>query len=96
MYIIFLQQMRKTQQQLVSFSYVIYYFMNIGGTCCCFSSSVGDSKFVLGTDVQGELSPRGQISKGDFCPRRLFSKEAFNSDKLARIIFFILYWILRY
>ena len=43
-----------------------------------------------GTNVQGT------VVQWDFGPRRLLSKEAFTSDKLAQIIFFLLYWISRY
>ena len=61
----------------------------------------GMDTFVQGTVVKGYLCPRRQMSKetvvqGDFGPRRLLSKEAFTSDKLAHIIFFILYWMLLY
>ena len=46
------------------------------------STLVGVATFVQGTVVQG-----------DFGPMRLLSKEAFTSDKLAQIFFFILYSI---
>ena len=66
----------------------------------------GVATFVQATVVQGDLGPRGQMSKGTnvqgtvvqgyFGPRRLLSKKAFTCDKLAQIIFFILHWILQY
>ena len=38
----------------------------------------------------------GTVVQGDFGPRRLLSKEAITSDKLAQIIFSLLYWIFCY
>ena len=69
---------------------LIWWYM--GERCChiCPRDSCPRRPWSKGTNVQGT------VVQGDFGPRRLLSKEAFTSDKLAQIIFFILYWILRY
>ena len=60
--------------------------------CChiCPRDSCPRRPLSKGTNVQGT------VVKGNFGPMRLLSKEAFTIDKHAQIIFFILYWILRY
>ena len=65
------------------------------------TSVYGVATFVQGTVVQGDLGPRGQMSKGqlskeilvrgDFCPRKLLPVIS-----LLKLFFFILYWILQY
>ena len=64
-------------------------------------SSSGVATFVQGTVVQGDLCPRGQMSKrqfskeilvrGDFCPRKLLPVIS-----LLKLFFSILYWMLQY
>ena len=46
--------------------------------------------------VQGDKNVQGTDVQEYFRPRRLFSKQAFTSDKLAQIIFSIFPWIIRY
>ena len=67
-------------------------FLGLKNGCChiCPRDSCPRRPWSKGTNVQGT------VVKGDFGPRRLLSKEAFTIDKLAQIIFFILYWMLRY
>ena len=67
---------------------MIYLLNNNNKLWCCYicpRDSCPRIPLSKGTDVQGTVV---QI---DFGPRRLLSKEAFTSDKIAQIIFFIFY-----
>ena len=60
---------------------------------CCYICPRGSCPRIpwsKGTNVQGT------VVQGDFGSSRLLSTETFTSDKLAQIIFYILYWMLWY
>ena len=58
------------------------HFKGVLGCChICPRDSCPRRPWSKGTNVQGT------VVQGDFGPRRLLSKEAFTSDKLAQIIF---------
>ena len=51
-----------------------------------------DTVTLLGIKAGVATFVQGTVVQGDFGPRRLLSMEAFTSDKLAQIFFFILYY----